>query len=137
MSTARTRTLQFSERHIVSIPSDAGLTSIAGMPLHAMPHDPLQTYVDDVGAEVVISQIKSRVAVARLNVAHNCLGGDGFGKLFEYLCTDEGRKYEIEYLDVHNCDMSDTALSALSAYVRNNLHVRTLMMQQVRPILLK
>ena len=85
-----------------------------------------------IGAEEVVKIIRSRKAVSKINVAHNRFGGDGFKKLFEFLSSEEGRAYEVEFLDVHNCAMNDTALRALAIFLKNNHYTRTLMLQQVR-----
>lgn len=95
---------------------------------------PIKLY--DTGARSIIAAISSRRFVSKLTVAHNRLGADGFGELFRFLCSNEGRKYAIDEIDLHNCGIDEISLMALSEYVRGSRSLRTLQLQQVNTLLL-
>lgn len=89
-------------------------------------------YVIKIGARTVIAAISSRRQVSKLVMSHNRLGVEGFRELFAFLCSAEGRRYQIEEMDLHNCGIDDDALAALSEYVQNNVSLKSIQLQQVR-----
>ncbi|KAJ3554524.1 hypothetical protein NM688_g3061 [Phlebia brevispora] len=103
--------MSLAERRHVFFSSDAGLSSVEG-------------------ARTVIDAISSRRAVSKLTLSHNRLGDEGFRELFDFLCSDDGSKYQIDEMDLHNCGMGTDALLGLSEYIGVSTSLRTLHLQQ-------
>ncbi|KAF5363501.1 hypothetical protein D9756_000347 [Leucocoprinus leucothites] len=81
------------------------------------------------GADTVISIIRSRRFVHRLIIGHNELGNEGCRRLFGFLCSDEGRKYDIQEISLNANGIGDEGLLAISQYLKDNKRVRELFLQ--------
>lgn len=75
--------------------------------------------------------IQSRRFVHRLIIGHNELGDEGCRRLFGFLCTEEGRKHDIQEISLNANDIGDEGLLAVSRYLKNNQRVRELFLQNV------
>lgn len=76
--------------------------------------------------------IKSRRFVNRLIVGHNELGDEGCRCLFRFLCSEEGREYDIQEISLNSNNIGDEGLLAIAEYLQDNKRVRELFLQNVR-----
>ncbi|KXN89553.1 hypothetical protein AN958_05420 [Leucoagaricus sp. SymC.cos] len=81
------------------------------------------------GADVVINLIRSRRFVHRLIIGHNELRDEGCRRLFNFLCSDEGKKYDIQEISLNANGIGDECLLSVSQYLKNNKRVRELFLQ--------
>ncbi|KAJ3575821.1 hypothetical protein NP233_g830 [Leucocoprinus birnbaumii] len=66
---------------------------------------------------------------ARLIIGHNELGNEGCQRLFEFLCTNEGRRHAIQEISLNANNIGDEGLLAISRYLKGNQRVRELFLQ--------
>lgn len=85
-----------------------------------------------LGAEIIISMIKSRRFVHRLIIGHNELGDEGCRCLFQFLCSEEGRRYDIQEISINSNGIGDEGLLAMAEYLKDNKQIRELFLQNVR-----
>jgi hypothetical protein len=112
---------------------DAGLRSSQGTLQTLTPQCAQQlSFRGLLGADVVISMIQSRRFVHRLIVGHNELGDEGCRRLFGFLCSSEGRIYDIQEISLNANGIGDEGLIAISQYLKDNKRVRELFLQNVR-----
>ncbi|EJC97672.1 RNI-like protein [Fomitiporia mediterranea MF3/22] len=82
--------------------------------------------VGPAGAREIIAAIKTRKSVTKLILGHNELGGEGCRELFRFLCTDEGRRYQIAEISLNANVVDDVGLEAIAEYLDGNLYLREL-----------
>lgn len=83
------------------------------------------------GARTVIEAISGRKQVSKLALSHNDLRDEGCIELFSYLCSPEGRKYQIEDIHLVHNHLGDRSLLAISEYLKNNNTLAELSLQSV------
>ena len=86
------------------------------------------------GAEELISTITARRIVHKLILGHNKLGNDGCVALFAFLGSAVGRKYPIAYISLNANDIGERGFSAIADYIKDNQHLKQLLLQDVRPV---
>lgn len=81
--------------------------------------------------------ISSRRLVTKLILGHNELGDDGTIVLFKFLTSPIGRKHPIVEISLNSNDIGDRGLLAISEYLKDNIHLKELFLQNVstRPTL--
>ena len=84
------------------------------------------------GAEELISTITAQRSVHRLILGHNELGDDGCIALFTFLGSSDGRKYRIAYISLNANDIGERGFLAIADYVKDNQHLKQLLLQNVR-----
>ena len=116
-----------SRNHIESM--DTGLSSVSGAscPIHAS--DALLSY--STGAQAVIKEILARHSVVRLTLGHNNLGDAGCEELFGFLSSEAGRKHKIAQISLNSNDIGNRGLLAISRYLRDNVSLKELFLQNV------
>ncbi|KAL5480887.1 hypothetical protein ACEPAI_9828 [Sanghuangporus weigelae] len=82
-----------------------------------------------LGAQEVISAIKVRKAVTKLILGHNALGDDGAQALFEFLCSQEGRRYRIAEISLNSNGIGNAGLEAIAEYLEGNENLKELFLQ--------
>lgn len=79
----------------------------------------------------MIKDISSRRFVTKLILGHNNLGDEGCEALFNYLCSEEGRKYKLAEISLNSNGIGNQGLMAVAEYLKNNTHLRVLFLQSV------
>ncbi|KZT37461.1 RNI-like protein [Sistotremastrum suecicum HHB10207 ss-3] len=81
------------------------------------------------GAQTVINVLSKSRTVKILVLGHNPLGDEGIVKLFAYLCSDVGRKLNIEEISLNATSLGDVGLNAVSRYITRNHFLKGLHVQ--------
>lgn len=111
--------------------SDAGLRSIQGMHKASF-HRMLTTRCQrGIGANTIISTIRSRRLVNRLLIGYNRLGNDGCCALFGFLGSQEGQRHRIQELRIESNQIGDEGLLAIANYLLDNKYLQDLFLQNV------
>lgn len=76
--------------------------------------------------------VRNRRFVNRLIIGHNELRNEGCCCLFRFLCSEEGREYNIQEISLNSNSIGDEGLLAIAEYLRDNKRVRELFLQNVR-----
>lgn len=84
--------------------------------------------------QIISSLVRARRLVHRLVLGHNELGDDGCVALFSFLGSSNGRKYHITYISLNANDIGERGLLAISRYMKDNQHLKQLLLQNVRPV---
>ncbi|KAI0066827.1 hypothetical protein BV25DRAFT_1779661, partial [Artomyces pyxidatus] len=72
------------------------------------------------GAQRVVDIITSRAQVTSLLLNHSALHDDGCEVLFEFLCSEIGRRHNIMEIHLGSTQMGDRGLRALCRYLNGN-----------------
>lgn len=75
--------------------------------------------------------IRTRRFVNRLIVGHNKLGDEGCCHLFNFLCSEGGRQYNLEEISLNANNIGDEGLLSMSDYLKGNKRLRELFLQNV------
>ena len=83
------------------------------------------------GATYVIKVISERRNVEHVVLNYNPLGDEGCEMLFSWLCSPAGKRYKIQRLSLVACNIGDRGLVAIGQYLRGNVDLKELWLQQV------
>lgn len=78
--------------------------------------------------------VSSRKFVTKLILGHNDLSDDGSIVLFKFLSSSLGRKYQIAEISLNGNGIGNRGLSAITEYLRGNLVLKELFLQNVRSV---
>ncbi|TFK32348.1 hypothetical protein BDQ12DRAFT_659333 [Crucibulum laeve] len=81
------------------------------------------------GGQKIVSIISSRRIVNKLILGNNQLGDEGCEVLFQFLASPAGRKHQISAISLNSNGISDTGLSSISNYLRDNRSLQELLLQ--------
>jgi hypothetical protein len=88
------------------------------------------------GANVVIEKIRTSRGVTRLNLGINNLGDPGCIRLFQFLRSEEGKALDvINELTLNSNSIGNAGLIALIGWLRGNVHLQSLYLQNVRTLI--
>ena len=84
----------------------------------------------------LISIIRNRGRVTKLTLGHNPFGEEGALELFQFLCSDNARKYreKISEISLMSCYIGDSGMMALAEYLEGNAALKELSLQNVRAL---
>ena len=88
-------------------------------------------FIGILGAQNVIKQILARRTVTKLVLGHNDLGDAGCEELFGFLSSDTGRNYRISQISLNSNGIGNRGLLAISRYLRDNVTLKELFLQNV------
>ncbi len=92
---------------------------------------PLTESPSPIGAKEVISLLEERKSVVKLVLSHNDLRDEGCVALFQYLCSERGRRHPVKEISLTANGIGDRGLSAIADYMVDNVHLRELFLQNV------
>jgi hypothetical protein len=83
------------------------------------------------GAQRIISVLKTKSAVAAINLGHNQLGDDGCRELIHYLRSNIST-VKIRKISMNGCNLGNVSLRLIGNYVAESPHLEELSLQNVR-----